>query len=103
MIRIPGTGLSGSVSGINPPVTQFFVGECRYAFGYDVTSTCTSPARVMTYTTSGELTPGLIAYSDRYGVNPILGLTFVTGQSGGAIYSMNTSTGQIGAETGYFC
>jgi hypothetical protein len=104
LLQIVGTGLSGSVSGATPETpTQFFVGECRYAFSYDVTSTCTSPARVMTYTTSGELTPGLIAYSDRYGVSPILGLTYVTGQYGGAIYSMNSSTGEIGSETGYYC
>jgi hypothetical protein len=103
LLRIAGTGLSGSVGGINPTPTQFFVGECRYGYQYEPSQTCGSPARVMTYTTSGELTTGLIAYSDRYGTQPILNLRFVTGPNGGIIYEVDPVTGEILSPTGYYC
>lgn len=104
LAKIAGTGLSGSVSGVlPPPITQFLVGYCRFGFTYNPSDTCSSPARIYTYTTSGMLEVGLIAYRDQYGESPILGLNFITGPSGGTIYSLNSSTGQITSITGYYC
>ncbi len=104
LARLAGTGLSGSVGGAAPPTpTQFFVGECRFGFTYDPVATCTSPAVLFTYTESGEITTGEIAYRDRYGEQPITGLRFIVGPSGGQIYNLNTLTGEIGSGTGYYC
>jgi hypothetical protein len=104
LLRIPGTGLSGSVGGITPPpTTQFLVGTCRFGYSFDPTQTCSSPASIPTYTTSGQLSTGLIVYRDQYGDSPITGLRFVTGPSGGIIYELNTTTGMIGSQTGYYC
>jgi hypothetical protein len=103
LLQITGTGLSGSVAGLGPIPTQFFVGECRYGFSYDPTATCSSPAVIFTYTTTGTLAPGLIVYRDQYGTQPITGLRFITSPSGGNIYELDDATGLIGAETGYNC
>jgi hypothetical protein len=103
LLQITGTGLSGSVAGLALIPTQFFVGECRYGFSYDPTYTCSSPAVIFTYTTTGTLAPGLIVYRDQYGTQPITGLRFITSPSGGNIYELDDATGLIGAETGYNC
>jgi hypothetical protein len=104
LLNITGTGLSGSVSGATPTTpTQFFVGECKFGYTFDPTQTCSSPAVIFTYTTSGTLYTGQIAYRDQYGTQPITGLNFITGPSGGTIYELNSSTGMIGSETGYYC
>jgi len=104
LVRIAGTGLSGSVGGINPPPTsENYVGGCRYGYTFDAQETCTSPAYIQTYTTTGYLETGLIVYRDQYGNNPILNLRYVTGPSGGIIYELNDATGMIGSQTGYFC
>jgi hypothetical protein len=104
LLRIAGTGLSGSVGGITPPSqTQFFVGECRFGYTYDPAQTCTSPAVIFTYTYSGTLQTGLIAYRDIYGLQPITNLRFITGPSGGIIYELDPVTGMISSQTGYYC
>jgi hypothetical protein len=104
LLQIAGTGLSGSVAGANPPTpTQFFVGECRFGYTYDPAQTCTSPAVIFTYTISGNLNVGLTVYRDQYGEQPILNLRFITAPSGGIIYELNPTTGQIISQTGYFC
>jgi hypothetical protein len=46
---------------------------------------------------------GLIAYSDQYGNSPILGLNFILDPSSLEVYTLNSSTGEIGYGTGYFC
>jgi len=102
MLRIPGTGVSGS--GVTTPViTQYLVGYCRFGFSYSAPDTCTSPARINAYTTSGTLYPGQILYRDPYGQSPITGLNFVVGPSGGTIYNLNNTSGYIGSQTGYYC
>jgi hypothetical protein len=103
LLQIQGTGQSGSVAGLEPSTTQFFVGECRFGYTYDPVQTCTSPAVIFTYTETGELATGLIAYRDQYGTTPITGLRFITAPYGGTIYELNPATGQIGSMTGYYC
>jgi hypothetical protein len=104
LLRIPGTGLSGSVEGITPPpTTQFYVGGCRFTNSYDATQTCSSPDVIQTYTTTGELAIGLVVYRDQYGSSPITGFRFITGVGGGTIYELDTMTGLIGLSSGYFC
>lgn len=103
LVYLQGTGLSGSVGGINPTPTQFLVGELRFGYTNDPVATCTSPAVIETYTLSGEIIPGEIAYRDRYGLTPITGLKYILGYSGGQIYNLNVATGEIGSGTGYYC
>ena len=103
LLYLTGTGLSGSVEGLNPVITKYYVGEVRYGYSYNAADTCGSPARIQTYTDTGYIISGLIAYSDQYGNNPITGLQFILDPSSLEVYTLNPSTGEIGYGTGYFC
>jgi hypothetical protein len=103
LLLISGTGLSGSVEGLNPVVNYYYAGEVRYGYSYNAADTCGSSARIQTYTSTGYITSGQIAYSDQYGNNPILGLNFILDPSSFEVYELNSSTGEIGYGTGYFC
>jgi hypothetical protein len=104
LIRLAGTGLSGSVGGINPQPTEYLVGTVRYGYSYNAQDACFSGANLTTYTDTGRIQSGLIVYADAYGQNPITGLLFVVDPSNSnEIYTLNSSTGEIGYGTGYFC
>jgi hypothetical protein len=103
LLYLTGTGLSGSVEGINPVINYYYVSECRYGISRNADETCYSPARIQTYTSTGYITSGQIVYSDQYGANPITGLYFILDPSSLEVYDLNPSTGEIGYGTGYFC
>ena len=103
LIRLAGTGLSGSVGGINPIPTKFLVGSCKFGYSYYAPDTCYSAAQFDAYTSNGELYVGFIVYRDRYGESPVLGLNYIVGPSGGTIYSLDSGTGEITGITGYYC
>jgi hypothetical protein len=102
LIRIAGTGLSGSVSGINPQPTQFSVGPCRYTFSGTPQDACFGNT-LQTYTSTGRIQQGVIVYLDAYGTIPYTGLTFVVDPVSSEIYSLDSSTGEVGYGTGFFC
>jgi hypothetical protein len=103
LLYLTGTGLSGSVEGLNPVIEYYYAGECRYGISRNASDTCFSPARIQTYTSTGYITSGQIVYSDQYGANPITGLYFILDPSSLEVYDLNPSTGEIGYGTGYFC
>jgi hypothetical protein len=103
LIRIPGTGLSGSVGGINPTPTQFYAGNFTFTPSSNASYVCSSPIAFDMYTVDGMITPGQIAYYDRYGESPITGFYYFTYGGGNEIYEINRVTGEIGYGSGYFC
>jgi hypothetical protein len=92
LLRIAGTGLSGSVSGITAPITQYSVGTWNFTSA-GALSACSSPFDFEIYTANGLLTSGQVAYYDQYGITPITGYTFFS--NGLLIYAINSSTGVI--------
>jgi hypothetical protein len=98
LIRIAGTGLSGSVGGINPPVTKYSAGTWSFTSG-GALSACSSTNRIQIYTANGLLTTGQIVYRDEYGTLVLTGYTFFT--NGGFIYKVNPSTGVLEASSAY--
>jgi hypothetical protein len=92
LIRIAGTGLSGSVSGIDTPITKYSAGTWNFTSA-GALSACSSPFDIVVYTANGLLTSGQIAYYDQYGITPITGYTFFS--NGFLIYAINSSTGVI--------
>ena len=102
LIRIAGTGLSGSVSGFSPPITQYQVGYLRISNRPAGSETCSSYTTLPFYTANGTVTTGLIAYFDPYGNSPITGFTSFLDLSLQA-WEINSTTGQIGYSSGYFC
>ena len=104
LLRIAGTGQSGSISGINPPVTEYLVGSCKFGYSPGNPSyTCTSPVAYNVYTDTGRIQTGLIAYFDQYGASPIKGLRYILDPSSLEVYSLDYLTGEIGYGEGYFC
>jgi hypothetical protein len=102
LLRIAGTGLSGSVGGLTPGVTQYQVGYLRISNRPSGPETCSSYTTLPFYTANGTVTTGLIAYFDPYGNSPIEGFTSFLDLSLQA-WEINSSTGQIGYPSGYFC
>jgi hypothetical protein len=102
LLRIAGTGLSGSVSGLTPGVTQYQVGYLRMSNRPAGSETCSSYTTLPFYTSNGTITTGLIAYFDPYGNSPITGFSSFLDLSLQA-WEINSSTGQIGYSVGYFC
>ena len=109
LLRIAGTVLSGSVSGINPAPTHFSIGTWKVSYVNNAALVCgnfTQAAFYQIYTDDGTFATGKIAYTDQYGNNPVIGFDWMvegTGGSGQEVYSLNPSTGEIGYGSGYFC
>jgi hypothetical protein len=105
LIRIAGTGLSGSVEGINPEITQYSAGLQRFSNGFNPNAVCFNATEFEMYTSNGLVTQGEIAYFDQYGNSPITGYNYFTylGFGGNEIYEINRFTGEIGYGTGVFC
>ena len=94
LIQITGTGLSGSASGITPPITQYSAGTYQFTNQNGAQYACSSPIQIQIFTANGLLTSGQIAYLDQYGQNPVLGYYYFS--NGLQIYSVGVSTGLIG-------
>ena len=92
LIRIAGTGLSGSVGGITPPITQYSAGTWRFTSGGAIYA-CSSPIQIEIFTANGDITTGQTAYVDEYGVTPLTGYTYYS--NGTIIYKINSSTGVL--------
>jgi hypothetical protein len=103
LIRIAGTGLSGSVSGLNPTESTFYAGNFTFTPSSNASYVCTSPIAFDMYTVDGMISPGQIAYYDRYAQSPITGFYYFTYGGGNEIYEINRITGEIGYGSGYFC
>jgi len=102
LIRLAGTGVSGSVGGITPPITQYQVGYLKVSSKPAGADTCNSFTTIPFYTANGLVTTGLIAYYDPYGNNPITGFRSFVDLSQQA-WDMNSSNGQIDYPSGYYC
>jgi hypothetical protein len=93
LIRISGTGLSGSVGGIVYPITQYSAGTWQFT-SLGARAACSSAIRIQIFTANGLLTSGQIAYRDQYGQIPLTGYTYFS--NGTLIYQINSTTGVLG-------
>jgi hypothetical protein len=93
LLRIAGTGLSGSVGGITGPITQYSAGTWRFTTS-GARAACSSAIQIQIYTANGLLTSGQVAYRDQYGITPLTGYTYFS--NGTLIYSIGATTGIIG-------
>jgi len=103
LVYLAGTGLSGSVGGLNPTVTEYLVGTCKVSYSGDSLSTCYSATLFDIYTDTGRIQSGLIAYLDLYGQIPLTGYRWIVDPSSLEIYDLNRTTGEIGYGSGDFC
>jgi hypothetical protein len=102
LVYVQGTGLSGSVGGFSPVVTQYQVGYLKVSSKPAGADTCSSFSTIPFYTSNGTIQTSLIAYVDPYGNTPITGFSSFVDLYGQA-WDINSSTGEIGYPSGYFC
>ena len=103
LLKIAGTGLSGSVSGLNPTITQYSAGTYHFSAESYQGAVCGAPFDYEMFTMDGMISPGQIAYYDQYGITPITGYQYFTYGGGNEVYDINQSTGEIEYGTGFFC
>jgi hypothetical protein len=103
LIRIAGTGLSGSIGGLNPVITEYYAGNCKFSSARDSRATCTSYTSFDVYTDTGRIQSGLIAYADLYGTAPITGYRWILDPTTLEVYEISPVTGEIGYGSGDFC
>jgi hypothetical protein len=102
LVRIAGTGLSGSVGGLSPTITQYQVGYLKSSTKPADIDTCFSYSYPPYYTSTGNIQTGLIVYVDPYGITPLTGYgSFVN--TNGEAWDLNKFTGEIGYGSGIFC
>jgi hypothetical protein len=92
LLRIAGTGLSGSVGGITGPITQYSAGTWQFT-SLGARAACGSTIRIQIFTANGDITTGQVAYRDQYGITPLTGYTYYS--NGTIIYKINSSTGVL--------
>ena len=94
LVRIAGTGLSGSVGGINPPITQYSAGTYYFTNINNSTAACNSGTeQIEIFTANGDITTGQIAYLDEYGGIPVRGYYYFSNSL--QVYRINVGTGEI--------
>jgi hypothetical protein len=103
LVRIAGTGLSGSVSNINPTPTAFFAGNVKLSSNPNPIYVCSSPISTNVYTLDGAFTPGQILFYDQYATSPVTGFRWFSKGPGISTTAVNTTTGIIGSDTFYSC
>jgi hypothetical protein len=103
LIRIAGTGLSGSVSNINPTPTTFLAGNVKLTSNSNPIYVCSSPISINVYTLDGEFTPGQILFYDQYATSPVTGFRWFSKGPGISTTAVNSTTGIIGSDTFYSC
>jgi hypothetical protein len=101
LIRIAGTGLSGSA--ITPTETTFYAGNVNFTPSSNPIYACSSPIAVDVYTINGELTEGNVLYYDRYAQSKVTGFKFFNPGFGSNIREVNPVTAVIGESTIYNC
>ena len=93
LIYLQGSGLSGSVGGLNPTITQYSAGTFYITDINNSTAACSTSEQIEIFTANGYLTTGQIAYVDQYGSIPITGYYYFS--NGLQVYRISNTTGEI--------
>jgi hypothetical protein len=103
LIRIAGTGLSGSVSNINPTPTTFLAGNVKLTSNPNPIYACSSAISTDVYTLDGEFTPGQILFYDQYAISRVTGFKWFSPGPGTKIVEVNPVTAIIGSDSIFSC
>ena len=103
LLRIAGTGLSGSVQGVNPPINAYYVGNVKLSGASSPPSACGIYQNYDVYTISGQILQGEVLYYDQYGADIVSNYSWVVEPSSLEVYPIQGASGIIGYGTGYFC
>jgi len=103
LIRIAGTGLSGSVGGINPTEVTYLAGNVTLSSNPNPIYACTSAINEDVYTLDGSFTSGQVLYYDRYAQSKVTGFKWFNPGFGSNIIEVNPVTGVIGGDSFFSC
>jgi hypothetical protein len=98
LLQIAGTGVSGSVAGLNPTQQVFFAGNYPMSIGTDVTDLCDNTFRYDTvpiYTSTANVEFGQVLYADSSGTIPYTGYRLVYLTDFCTVLTIDASTAQI--------
>ena len=101
LLQIAGTGLSGSVSGLNPIVNYYYAGTAKLSNAGNPRSACGIYQSYDVYTESGQILQGETLYYDPYGASAVTNYNWVVDPSSLEVYELNN--GVIGFGSGFFC
>ena len=104
LVRIAGTGLSGSVAGLNPSQPYNLVNQfTKFLSGTGFGNICDDYVEFAAYTLTGTIVTNSFIYIDPYGNNAVIGYKYVVNPLTGEVFNLDETTGQIGIEAGAFC
>jgi hypothetical protein len=82
--------------------TQFLAGNCIFGTDTNASKTCSSGISLPVFTTTGQITAGLVAYNDKFGKSPITGYYWIVNPTNKEIVGINRN-GTIETTKGGFC
>jgi hypothetical protein len=103
LLRIAGTGQSGSVQGANPPINAYYVGNVKLSNQSVPQQACGIYDNYDVYTISGQILQGEVLYYDQYGADIVSNYNWVVDPSSLEIYQIQGASGIIGFGSGFFC
>jgi hypothetical protein len=98
LLQVAGTGVSGSVAGLNPTQPVIFAGFYPMSIGTDVNDICNNPFQYDTvpiYTPTGVIAFGSTLYADSGGTIPYSGYRLVYVTDFCTVYAIDPSTATI--------
>jgi len=98
LLQVAGTGVSGSVAGINPVQQVFFAGNYPMSIGSDVTDLCDNTFRyesVPIYTSTGNIEFGEVLYANAGGTIPYTGYRLVYLTDFCQVLTIDASTARV--------
>jgi hypothetical protein len=104
LVYLQGTGLSGSVGGINPGVVAYQLPGQYAISGYagNPVYACNSVANNTIFSSTGLLEDGAVLYFDAYGVSPLTGYDWIVDYNTCEVFSINPATA-VATDTGNTC
>jgi hypothetical protein len=103
LLQIAGTGVSGSVQGVNPAPTRFFAGNVKLTPNANPIYACNSPISEPVYTIDGTFAFGNALYYDQYGQSLVTGFRWFVVEGAPTIIEINFTTGIIGSDSIFSC
>jgi hypothetical protein len=103
LLQIAGTGVSGSVQGVNPAPTRFFAGNVKLTQNPNPIYACNSPISEPVYTIDGTFAFGNILFYDQYGQSPVTGFRWFSVQGTPTITEVDFISGEIGSDSIFSC
>ena len=104
LIRITGTGLSGSVQGLNPNEPYSLVNQfTKFLTGTGAGGICDEYFEFPAYTLTGTIVPNSFIYLDPYGNTTVANYKYVVNPLTSEAFNLDEITGQIGNGTGVLC